>query len=371
MAELTFNEYLDLVKAQAKSKITMNKDKFFNVLDLAKENAKEVDRKVEASIKNNIYLPLRYKNEQFVEVIQACCEDFSLAAEDMKDPEKFAAILSVLNEKLAKDGDAFAMDTPENKMLGLANRYALSARECQYLEKWSLFAFYMRSLAYFIPQLIHKANMKEEQVLKKIESKLTSISKTQVGLPQSFIGDTELTVEDKLSKVLSEDFDKITDKAKKEQYKEIEEAKKDLEKKSDYELLDMYYHGDIPKGAKANKDELIYGILQDRFGDEVKYFYKEPVSEASIEEDDEYADDMSPCGLTAASEPSYQDLYNELDEKFRIVKNSLDRIEDRYKYRTIQNISYPLDKAIKLQDDLWKSLDKIDKEVNKLWNKIG
>ena len=38
---------------------------------------------------------------------------------DMEDPEKFAAILSILNDKLAKDGDVYDMSTPETKMLGL------------------------------------------------------------------------------------------------------------------------------------------------------------------------------------------------------------------------------------------------------------
>ena len=68
---------------------------------------------------------------------------------------------------------------------------------------------------------------------------------------------------------------------------------------------------------------------------------------------------------------SYQELVDEIDEKIEIVKNSLDRINNRFRYRMIQNVSYPLEKAEKIEDDIWKSLSDIDKEVNKLWSKIG
>ena len=188
---MNFEEYLDLIKDLANSKIT-NKDKFFNVLDLAKQNAKEVDNKVQASLKS-IMLPKKYKNEVFTKVIACYCDDYSLAMEDMKDPEKYAAILSILNDKLAKDGDVYDISTPETEMLGLANRYANNARECQYARQWKLFAFYMRSLAYFIPQLIHKANLNEEKILNRIEAKLKLIAEIQPGLPQDMIMGKEIT----------------------------------------------------------------------------------------------------------------------------------------------------------------------------------
>ena len=75
--------------------------------------------------------------------------------------------------------------------------------------------------------------------------------------------------------------------------------------------------------------------------------------------------------IKAATELSYQELYDELDEKFRMAKNSLDKIEARYKYRTLQNVSYNLEEANKLHNELWDALDKIDKQINKLWSKIG
>ena len=71
------------------------------------------------------------------------------------------------------------------------------------------------------------------------------------------------------------------------------------------------------------------------------------------------------------AEVSYQELVNDLDEKVRMVKNSLDRINSRFKYRMVINVSYPLKEANKIEDDIWKELDKIDKQVNKLWGKIG
>ena len=170
---LKFEEYLNLVQKQANEKLTGDKQKFFEVLKKEKENAKEVDKKVTASISKSIFLPSKYKNETFAKVISCYCDDYNLAMEDMEDPEKFAAILSILNDKLAKDGDVYDMSTPETKMLGLANRYANNARECQYARQWRLFAFYMRSLAYFIPQLIEKANMTEkdiDDIVKKVKN---------------------------------------------------------------------------------------------------------------------------------------------------------------------------------------------------------
>ncbi len=233
---LSFEDYINLLSELADAKITTNKDKFFSVLNQAKENAKEADKKVLASLPNNIYLPVKYKKEKFANVITACIDDYSLAMQDMKDPEKFAAILSILNDKLAKDGDVYDISTPETLMLGLANRYANNARECQYARQWKLFAFYMRSLAYFIPQLIHKANLEEEQVLTKIEAKLKLIAndgecpichcdpcecddygddvspsgltaKTQPGLPQDMITGKEIsavTIPSRVKKLLEE-----------------------------------------------------------------------------------------------------------------------------------------------------------------------
>lgn len=309
-----------------------------NFLDSLEDISKK--RQVEASVKKDFLgnIPEKYKNQAFYSVISSNYEDYVIAMGDMLAPDQFTAVLELINEKLVKEGESkFDMNTPENKILGLANRYAKDAKDAIMVRKWNLLAFYLRSLAYFVPILLEKANISEKKIYKELNFKLESAfgnPDIRVGMPAdklvaeegnpldiikidvpTFIRLLEFAREDSSSdldlhfitenaldilnsgvevigmknyqdlikfqgETLAEGFDNITDNSKKEQYDRIKEAKKDLEKKSDYELLDMYYHGNVPKGTKANKEKLIYGILQDRFGDEVKYFYKEPESKA-------------------------------------------------------------------------------------------
>ena len=71
------------------------------------------------------------------------------------------------------------------------------------------------------------------------------------------------------------------------------------------------------------------------------------------------------------SQLTYQQLVDEIDEKVQMAKNSLDRINNRFRYRMIQNVSYPLDKAEKIGNDIWHSLNDIEKKISSLWGKIG
>ena len=75
--------------------------------------------------------------------------------------------------------------------------------------------------------------------------------------------------------------------------------------------------------------------------------------------------------LTEASELDYEDLVEELREKTQMVKTELDRIFNRIKYRFLLNVSYDKKEANKIQDDIWKELDKAQKMISKCYNKVG
>ena len=151
---MSFEDYLELIKRLRldgldKSKVDQATDKVLKVLDeFAKKVNTTKDGKVEAD----------------------AGYDLLDAVADMQDPETYSKIMDLLNEKLAKDGDIYNISTPEDKMLGLANRYVTRAQEARYNRNWKLFGFYLRSLAYFVPLLIEKARMREEIVMQKIES---------------------------------------------------------------------------------------------------------------------------------------------------------------------------------------------------------
>jgi len=397
---MNFEEYIDLIKKNAENLLTGDRDKFFDVLDEMRKNAKETDKKiVQASTVSPILIPVKYKNETFAKVIACYVDDYNLAMKDMEDPEKFAAILSILNDKLAKDGDVYDMSTPETKMLGLANRYANNARECQYARNWRLFAFYMRSLAYFIPQLIEKANMTEEKVLDKIEAKLNSIK------IESAYGDKrdypKIDIYEDGKYVATTTWAKTCKEAEekyKEKHPDAKNVKARRSTKSEVEGEDFYAEDESESGLTAgveitsangrivDRDGVGHDSIELKPGQWCWYFSKNDTkysvhnAHGKMRAFKNGTNETIPLpGMkksikmisTAATELSYQELYNELDEKFRMAKNSLDRIEARYKYRTLQNVSYPLDKANKLQDELWNALDKIDKDINKLWSKIG
>lgn len=153
---LSFEDYLDILKG-------------LRLEDLKKSDLDNKNDKVLVIIKDFS----DKLNTNKAGVVEA---DFAFdlidAMADMRDPEIYAKVLELLNEKLAKDGDVFAINTPENKMLGLANRYVIRAQEARYARNWKLFGFYLRSLAYFVPCLIHKANMEEQDIFARVEAKL-------------------------------------------------------------------------------------------------------------------------------------------------------------------------------------------------------
>ena len=200
--------------------------------------------------------PLIFRESVINQAITADVKGFCSNCFDLSEPEKYQEILALIDEDLAKEGqDVFDISTKENLILGLANRYAKNAIDARTLEKWKEYNFYMRSLAYFIPLLLERANSK--------------------------------SLDNKVEK-LEVDF-KVMSKVKK----------------------------------------------------------------------------------LIAADVSYKELVDELSEQFEIVKKNLDRIKDRFKYRMLINVSYPLDKANKIEDDIYNELKKINKEIDKLWGKIG
>lgn len=200
--------------------------------------------------------PLIFRESTINQAITADVKGFCSNCFDLSEPEKYQEILALIDEDLAKEGqDVFDISTKENLILGLANRYAQNAIDARTLEKWKEYNFYMRSLAYFIPLLLERANSK--------------------------------SLDNKVEK-LEVDF-KVMSKVKK----------------------------------------------------------------------------------LIAADVSYKELVDELSEQFEIVKKNLDRIKDRFKYRMLINVSYPLDRANKIEDDIYNELKRINKEVDKLWNKIG
>lgn len=208
--------------------------------------------------------PLILRDSPIDRAVTANFNDFCAIWLDLSEPEKYQQVLKLIDEDLAgEDQNVFDISTKENLILGLANRYAQNAIDARTLRKWKDYNFYMRSLAYFIPLLLEKADSK--------------------------------TLTNKVEKLQEEDNKVLSSIKKLVNTKEVD----------------------------------------------------------------------------AARELNYDELVKELSEQFDIVKHSLDRIKDRFKYRMAVNVSYPLDKANKLEDDLYNTLKKIDGEINKLWNKIG
>ena len=200
--------------------------------------------------------PLILRESVINQAITADVKGFCSNCFDLSEPEKYQEILALIDEDLAKEGqDVFDISTKENLILGLANRYAQNAIDARTLEKWKEYNFYMRSLAYFIPLLLERANSK-------------------------------------------------------------------------------------PLDNKVEKLEVDFKV-------------------------------MSKVKKLIAADISYKELVEELNEQFEIVKKNLDRIKDRFKYRMLINVSYPLDKANKIEDDIYNELKRINKEVDKLWGKIG
>lgn len=57
-------------------------------------------------------------------------------------------------------------------------------------------------------------------------------------------------------------------------FSKLEKDKVELSKKTPYQLAELYYGGKIPSGVTKTKDELIRGILEDRFGPVAEQYYK-------------------------------------------------------------------------------------------------
>lgn len=233
-------------------------------LPVISDNPKPVVKNV--NVEQEIFekQPLILRDSPIDRAVTANFNDFCAIWLDLSEPEKYQQVLKLIDEDLAgEDQNVFDVSTRENLILGLANRYAQNAIDARTLRKWKDYNFYMRSLAYFIPLLLEKADSK--------------------------------TLTNKVEKLQEEDNKVLSSIKKLVNTKEVD----------------------------------------------------------------------------AARELNYDELVKELSEQFDIVKHSLDRIKDRFKYRMTVNVSYPLDKANKLEDDLYNTLKKIDGEINKLWNKIG
>lgn len=444
---LNFNEYLDLIK-----KVRMEE-----IMENGKEASSDNVLNFIDKISNMSKVESKFKTEAVL-----CFDDFSDAYEDMKDPEIYSKIMILLNEKLAKDGDAFDINTPENQMLGLANRYVINALECKKMRKWTSFAFYMRSLAYFIPILMERAQMEEEKVLKKVESAASpfdnpalkgadvfnykgfNIAEWPTG---SYLQNIKIELKDgslvggfknirdakqyidsgKANKISSEygdkrDYPKIdiyvdgkyvatttwakTCKEAAEKYKEKHPEAKNVQAhrahtscvRSSFEPEDIETFrskwDSLDDTTKKNLilkvamgDSELYRALRDglyeelscttadKYGDELddKYILDPDWDEYEIngEMGCETTEDFKEYPIISARDVSYKELVDEIDEKVGIVKNNLDRINSRFRYRMLTNVSYPLEKANQIEEDLWKELTSIDKNVNSLWNKIG
>lgn len=233
-------------------------------LPVISDNPKPVVKNV--NVEQEIFekQPLILRDSPIDRAVTANFNDFCAIWLDLSKPEKYQQVLKLIDEDLAEeDQNVFDVSSKENLILGLANRYAQNAIDARTLRKWKEYNFYMRSLAYFIPLLLEKADSK--------------------------------TLTNKVEKLQEEDNKVLSSIKKLVNTKEVD----------------------------------------------------------------------------AARELNYDELVKELSEQFDIVKHSLDRIKDRFKYRMTVNVSYPLDKANKLEDDLYNTLKKIDGEINKLWNKIG
>ncbi len=72
-----------------------------------------------------------------------------------------------------------------------------------------------------------------------------------------------------------------------------------------------------------------------------------------------------------ATEVDFEDLVEEMREKSQILKNEIDRIFNRIKYRFMVNVSYDKAEANKIEDELWKEFDKAEKIISKCWKRIG
>lgn len=276
--------------------------------------------------------PLILRESAINQAITADVKGFCSNCFDLSEPEKYQEILALIDEGLAKEGqDVFDISTKENLILGLANRYAQNAIDARTLEKWKEYNFYMRSLAYFIPLLLERANSKS------LDNKVEKL-------------EVDFKVMSKVKKLISSE--------------EVEAAPKDgyIETREGEKLSNIK----LPKGKWCyyiSKNGTKYAVHN--VGGKLRAFKVPSQQEVAL------IPDMKAKISVIAADVSYKELVEELNEQFEIVKKNLDRIKDRFKYRMLINVSYPLDRANKIEDDIYNELKKINKEVDKLWGKIG
>ena len=189
----------------------------------------------------------------------------------------------------------------------------------------------MRSLAYFIPLLLERANSKP------LDNKVEKL-------------EVDFKVMSKVKKLISSE--------------EVEAAPKDgyIETREGEKLSNIK----LPKGKWCyyiSKNGTKYAVHN--VGGKLRAFKVPSQQEVAL------IPDMKAKISVIAADVSYKELVEELNEQFEIVKKNLDRIKDRFKYRMLINVSYPLDRANKIEDDIYNELKKINKEVDKLWGKIG
>jgi len=168
---MKFEDYIELIKKyhidQRLDSVKDDSDGFLQFLDALKNLYPKNAKIVESGYKT-------------VAKIEA--SDLIGACKDLEQPEKYYKILEVLNKKLVAEGETITtVSNDATKMLGLSNRYVLNAQIAKYNRQWSLFAFYMRSLAFFIPQLIANAELDEQAIfISESNAKVTSADNKEI-----------------------------------------------------------------------------------------------------------------------------------------------------------------------------------------------
>jgi len=108
------------------------------------------------------------------------------AAKDLEDPALYAKVMEKVNQELCPSGDIYNISTEKSRMLGLTNRYIENAQLAKYARKWTQFAFYMRAVAYYVPQLLLQANIKDANFILTASSKKKRDEKWFKSLPKEF-----------------------------------------------------------------------------------------------------------------------------------------------------------------------------------------
>jgi len=186
---MNFSEYTDLLElTRFKHKLNElpKKEKLDSYLDKIRKNCggKPV-------VKSN------YKTTAAIYPV-----DLINATKDLEDPEIFAKVIAEINKELCKNGNPYDISNDKVLMLGLTNRYIDNAQIAKYNRQWRQFAFYMRAVAYYIPQLLLQAGITDANFILTASSKKTRNKKWFEGLPkelQDFVNNNK----DKLKDIVS------------------------------------------------------------------------------------------------------------------------------------------------------------------------